>query len=144
MEPQRQCHILSIILVIPIYFFQTIQKSVYIGCWKMASTTIPFLSCNFPSTKSERACNLNLTTSTWSRTSIKLFHYYKMWVQFISPCSLDQWIHYFFTSPHSLQPMNSLKSSEVTWRTRTPFVVVFASMSIVNGMEFPTKGWKTT
>jgi hypothetical protein len=30
-------------------------------------------------------------------------------VQFISPRSLEQWIHYFFTSPRSLQLMNSLK-----------------------------------
>jgi len=37
------------------------------------------------------------------------FHYYKMWVQFINICSLDQWTHYFFTSPHSIQPINSLK-----------------------------------
>jgi hypothetical protein len=50
-------------------------------------------------------------------------HYYKMWVQFTSPCSLDQWIHCFFTNPRSLQPMNSLKI-QWNWRTRTPFVVV--------------------
>jgi hypothetical protein len=44
------------------------------------------------------------------QTHVKhLMHSYKMWVQFISPCSLDQQIHYFFTGPHSLQPMNSLK-----------------------------------
>jgi hypothetical protein len=36
-------------------------------------------------------------------------HYYKMRVQFTNPRSIDQWIHYFFTGPHSLQPMNSLK-----------------------------------
>ncbi len=36
-------------------------------------------------------------------------HYNKMWVHFISPHSLDQWIHCFFTGPYSLQPMNSLK-----------------------------------
>ncbi len=36
-------------------------------------------------------------------------HYYKMWVQFINPCSLDQWIHYFPTSPHLLRLLNSLK-----------------------------------
>jgi hypothetical protein len=35
--------------------------------------------------------------------------HYKMCVQFISPHSLDQWIHYFFIGPRSLQPMNSLK-----------------------------------
>jgi hypothetical protein len=32
-----------------------------------------------------------------------------MWVRFISLYSLDQWIHYFFTSPLSLQLVNSLK-----------------------------------
>jgi hypothetical protein len=36
-------------------------------------------------------------------------HYYKMWVQFISPHSLDQWIHYFPTKSCSLQIVNSLK-----------------------------------
>jgi len=36
-------------------------------------------------------------------------HYYKMWAQFTSPCSLDQWIHCFPTSPRSLQLVNSLK-----------------------------------
>jgi hypothetical protein len=49
-------------------------------------------------------CNLGIAFSlpgVWG-------HYYKMWVQFISPYSLDQWIHYFFISPCSLQPMNSL------------------------------------
>jgi hypothetical protein len=39
----------------------------------------------------------------------KFNHYYKMWVQFISPRSLNQWIHYFFTSPHPLQLVNSFK-----------------------------------
>jgi hypothetical protein len=42
-------------------------------------------------------------------------HYYKMWVQFINPHSLDQWIH--------------SKSNEITWHTWTPFVVVMASMT---------------
>ncbi len=54
---------------------------------------------------------------TWGNTSlisglcvlVWIYHYYKMWVQFISPCSLDQWIHCFFISLHSLQPVNSLK-----------------------------------
>jgi hypothetical protein len=36
-------------------------------------------------------------------------HYYKMWVQFTGPRSLDLWIHCFFTSPCSLQPVKSLK-----------------------------------
>jgi hypothetical protein len=35
-------------------------------------------------------------------------HYYKMWVQFTSPHSLGQWIHYFPIRSHSLWPMNSL------------------------------------
>ncbi len=37
-------------------------------------------------------------------------HYYKMWVQFTSPRSLDQWIH--------------SKSNETIWLTGTPFIVV--------------------
>jgi len=37
-------------------------------------------------------------------------HYYKMWVRFINPCSLNQWIH--------------SKSSEITRCIGTPFVVV--------------------
>jgi hypothetical protein len=37
------------------------------------------------------------------------YHYYKMWVQFTSPHSLDLWIH--------------SKSSEITWHTGTSFVV---------------------
>jgi hypothetical protein len=37
-------------------------------------------------------------------------HYYKMSMRFISPRSLDQWIH--------------SKSSEITWRAKTHFVVV--------------------
>jgi hypothetical protein len=36
-------------------------------------------------------------------------HYYKMWVQFTSPHSIEEWICYFFTNPHSLQLMNWLK-----------------------------------
>jgi hypothetical protein len=35
--------------------------------------------------------------------------YYKMWVQFINPHSLDQWIHYYPTSPHLLRLANALK-----------------------------------
>jgi hypothetical protein len=38
-----------------------------------------------------------------------IMHYYKMWVQFTSPCSLDQWIHCFFIGLRSLQPVNSFK-----------------------------------
>jgi hypothetical protein len=37
-------------------------------------------------------------------------YYYKMWVQFISPRSLDQWIH--------------SKYNKITWRMWTPFVVM--------------------
>ncbi len=45
-----------------------------------------------------------------------------MWVQFISPHSLDYWIHYFPTKFHSLWPMNSnWTSNEITWHTRTHF-----------------------
>jgi hypothetical protein len=45
-----------------------------------------------------------------------------MWVQFISPHSLDYWIHYFSTKSHSLWPMNSnWTSNEITWHTRTHF-----------------------
>jgi len=44
------------------------------------------------------------------RKKVRYRHYYKMWMQFISPYSLDQWIH--------------SKSSEITWHTITPFVVV--------------------
>jgi hypothetical protein len=32
-----------------------------------------------------------------------------MWMRFTSLYSLDQWIHYFFISPLSLQLVNSLK-----------------------------------
>ncbi len=45
------------------------------------------------------------TSSSWLSN-----HYYKMWVQFINPYLVDQWIHCFFTGPHSLQPVNSLKT----------------------------------
>jgi hypothetical protein len=37
-------------------------------------------------------------------------HYYKPWVHFISPRSLDQWVH--------------SKFSEIIWHTWTPFVVM--------------------
>jgi len=37
-------------------------------------------------------------------------HYYKMWVQFTSPHSIEEWICYFLSSPHSLQLMNWLKN----------------------------------
>jgi hypothetical protein len=32
-------------------------------------------------------------------------HYYKIWVQFISPCSLDHWIHYFFRGGACFHPI---------------------------------------
>lgn len=32
---------------------------------------------------------------------------YKTWVKFTGPCSLDQWIHYFFIRSHSLYLVNS-------------------------------------
>jgi len=56
----------------------------------------------------------NLPKSTWKlvfNVVDVFFHYYKMWVQFTSPCLVDQWIH--------------SKSSEIIWHTRTPFDVVF-------------------
>jgi hypothetical protein len=37
-------------------------------------------------------------------------NYYKVWVKFINPCSLNEWNH--------------SKSREITWRTRRPFVVM--------------------
>jgi hypothetical protein len=51
-------------------------------------------------------------------------HYYKMWVQFIDPYSLNQWIHYIPTKSCSLCRMNSFKYSEITWHKWTPFVVM--------------------
>jgi hypothetical protein len=41
--------------------------------------------------------------------SLILKHYYKMWVQFVGPHSLDDWIHCFLSSPYSRQLVNSLK-----------------------------------
>jgi hypothetical protein len=41
--------------------------------------------------------------------ALMIIHYYKMWVQFTSPRSLDQGIQYFFTNPRALQLVNSLK-----------------------------------
>jgi hypothetical protein len=46
------------------------------------------------------------------------WHYYKMWVQFTSPCSLNQWIH--------------SKSNEITWHTKTHFVIVVCWLKIFN------------
>jgi hypothetical protein len=58
---------------------------------------------------------------------VSLHHYYKMWVQFISPCSLDQGIHEFTAASliliHYNQWIHS-KFCEITWHTRVPFVVV--------------------
>jgi hypothetical protein len=50
-------------------------------------------------------CLCNKEFYKWHRT----FDYYKMWVQFTSPHSLDQWIHYFSISPCLLKLVNSLK-----------------------------------
>jgi hypothetical protein len=47
------------------------------------------------------ACSLFL------KVHVNLIYYYKMWVQFTSPCSLGQWIHCFPSRSHSLWPMNS-------------------------------------
>jgi hypothetical protein len=40
------------------------------------------------------------------------YHYYKMWIQFISPHSMDWWIHYL-TNPHAMGLVNSLK---IQWK----------------------------
>ncbi len=49
-------------------------------------------------------------------------NYYKMmWVQFTSPCSLDQGIHCFSTCPYLLEPIHS-KFSEITC---TPLVPIY-------------------
>jgi len=42
------------------------------------------------------------TTKVLKQLIYNYIHYYKMWMQFISPCSLDQWIQYFPTSRHTL------------------------------------------
>jgi hypothetical protein len=61
-------------------------------------------------------CKKSLPLATWvplvvpyPSIAMDFHHYYKMWVQFANPYSLDQWIHFFFTSPCSPQPMNSFK-----------------------------------
>ncbi len=43
------------------------------------------------------------------KTDVTFHSLLQMWVQFTNPCSLDQWIHYFFIGPHSFQLVNSLK-----------------------------------
>ncbi len=53
--------------------------------------------------------SINLTKENIIEYCGTWIHYYKMWVQFTSPRSLDQRIHCFFTGPRSLQPMNSFK-----------------------------------
>ncbi len=53
---------------------------------------------------------LAITLASLIKRSSQQRHYYKMWVQFISPCSHNNWIH--------------SKSSEITWCIETPFVVV--------------------
>ncbi len=40
---------------------------------------------------------------------VMFYNYYKMFVQFTSPCSLDQLIHYFPTNSYLLKAMNSFK-----------------------------------
>jgi hypothetical protein len=57
----------------------------------------------------------------------KPYHYYKMWVQFSSPCSLDQWFTAFSLVPVHYNHWIHSKSSEITWCTSTPFVVVYSN-----------------
>jgi hypothetical protein len=75
----------------------------------------------------------------WCGYGVRIFlwgwHYYKMWVQFISPYSVNQWIHCIPITSYSLQRMISLldlilcnewfhwKSSEIAWRIRIPFAI---------------------
>jgi hypothetical protein len=51
-------------------------------------------------------CFFWFTNFLWVGIGVLALHYttllQNMCVQFTSPSSLDQWIHYFFTSPHSL------------------------------------------
>ncbi len=49
-----------------------------------------------------------ISSCIWSQ-NLSNPHYYKMRAQFISPRSLDQWIHCFFTGPCSLRSLNSFK-----------------------------------
>jgi hypothetical protein len=54
--------------------------------------------------------NLTCLVDNWE-------HYYKMWVQFSSPRSLDQRIYCFFTCPVHCNQWIHLKSSEITSHT---------------------------
>jgi hypothetical protein len=56
------------------------------------------------------------------------WHYYKMWVQFTSPHSLNQWIH--------------SKYSEITWCAWTPFVVMrIETRSTMYEIMYEVKIW---
>ncbi len=58
-----------------------------------------------------------------------------MWVQFTSPCSLDQWIYYFPTSLHSLQPVftqNLMKSLGVQGH-----LLLWCINFIINNLDTP-------
>ncbi len=66
-----------------------------------------------------------------------LSHYYKMWAQFTIPHSLNQWIHYFFIGPYSLQPMNSFKIQwnhlayrDTFWSNHTSHVFRISNQSV--------------
>ncbi len=59
-------------------------------------------------------------SSIFQRYNIEIF-VFKMWVQFISPFSLDKRIHYFSTSPHLLRLMNSLKIFKMWVQFISPF-----------------------
>jgi hypothetical protein len=50
-------------------------------------------------------CIIVIYNKKMTTTKIQI-HYYKMWVEFMNPRSIDQWIHCFFTGHHSLEPVN--------------------------------------
>jgi len=55
---------------------------------------------------------------------LHILHYYKMWVQFSSPHSLTSEFNVFSLVLVHYNKWNHSKSNEITWHTRTPFVVV--------------------
>jgi hypothetical protein len=67
-----------------------------------------FCMCDGYSFKMSLQINENTLLDSYVIVTFFAFfnHYYKMWVKFINPCSLNQWIH----------------SKFITWCTRTPFV----------------------
>jgi hypothetical protein len=65
-------------------------------------------------------------------------HYYKMWVQFIGPRSLDQWIHYFPTKFCSLWPMNSLN---IQWNHLTYMNIFYYNEECFEVVLLCVDGW---